>query len=122
MDFKTLLKPDDGTKTKAKVVNFGFGKQVKKTNHETDKYTKNRYVQDERNYITKVDSESSVRMKYDTSYPEHGLRLKFNNVDTIPLTARIPNKQIDDNGQDIGYIAHKKQTISFNNNLSKTIK
>lgn len=122
MDFKAFLKPSDNTKTKASVINFGFGKQPKKTNYETDKYFTNRVVKTERNYITKVDSESSVRLKHDTFYPENGLRLKFNNVENIPLTSRIPNKQIDDNGQKIGYIGHKTSVNTVNNNLSKSKK
>lgn len=122
MDFKTFLQPSDNTKTKADVVNFGFAKQPKKLNHETDKYFANRFVQQERHYITKKESESSTRLKHDTSYPEQGLRLKFNNVENIPLTARIPNKQIDDNGQKIGYIGHKTAPLAVNNNLSKNKK
>jgi hypothetical protein len=122
MDFRTLIKPSDNTKTKASVINFGFGKQQKKMNYETDKYFANRYAPVERNYITKVDSESSVRQKHDTSYPENGLKLKFNNVENIPLTARIPNKQIDDNGQKTSYIGHKTSVHVVNNNLSKSKK
>lgn len=73
-----------------------------------DEYQKNRFFHDSAKNISFSKEETKPR---DIERQHNNLNLKFDTKDNIPMTQRLPHKDINDSGFKINYVEPNKKFI-----------